>query len=75
MGVKKPDPEIFAMAIRRLGLAPADVAVVGDSIDKDIEPALSLGCRAYWIVGRQWFRAAPSPAPCPAVRTLAALPL
>lgn len=75
VGVKKPDPEIFAMAIRRLGLAPADAAVVGDSIDKDIEPALSLGCRAYWIVGRQWFRADPSPAPCPAIRTLDQLPL
>lgn len=54
VGVRKPDPRIFAMGVEALGLQPEQVTVVGDSIDKDIVPAASLGCQTVWISGRQW---------------------
>jgi putative hydrolase of the HAD superfamily len=54
----KPDPEIFRLAARRLGLPPADCAVVGDSFDRDVVPAKAAGMRAVWLRG-------PSPRPCP----------
>lgn len=54
VGVRKPDPEIFAIGVRRLGLNPAEVVVIGDSYQKDIEPAMHLGCQTVWIKGRAW---------------------
>ena len=40
---KKPDPRPFLMAIRKLKLRPDQIAMVGDMIEKDIEPARKLG--------------------------------
>lgn len=54
VGVKKPDPEIFKLACQKLDLPTKDCVVVGDSLKKDMEPALSIGCRAYWLRGRGW---------------------
>lgn len=54
VGVRKPDPEIFAMGVRALHLRPDEVLVVGDSYRKDIEPANRLGCRTIWLKGRSW---------------------
>lgn len=54
VGIRKPDPRIFALGVEALGCAPADVTVVGDSLDKDIMPALSLGCKAIWYKGEPW---------------------
>lgn len=54
VGVRKPDPQIFALGVRALGLEPSEVLVIGDSLRKDIEPARSLGCRVAWIKGRGW---------------------
>lgn len=54
VGVRKPDPEIFRIGVRELGLKPEEVVVVGDSYTKDIEPALKIGCRAIWIKGKGW---------------------
>lgn len=53
-GVRKPDPAIFALGVKALGLYPAEVLVVGDSLRKDILPAESLGCRTAWLKGRGW---------------------
>lgn len=55
VGVRKPDPRIFALGVEALHLRPEQTVVVGDSISKDIQPALSLGCDAVWIEGRPWF--------------------
>ena len=49
VGVRKPDPEIFRIAARSLGLTPAECVVVGDSADKDIIPAQTAGCRTVWL--------------------------
>lgn len=48
-GVAKPDPALFQAALRALEVAPADAVMVGDSLDKDVRPALDLGMRAIWI--------------------------
>lgn len=70
VGVRKPDPRIFAMGCLVLDLPPQQVLVVGDSVSKDLVPARSLGCATAFIGGRQW-RGEPEPAE-PAV-TIAAL--
>lgn len=54
VGVRKPDPAIFALGVKALALEPGQVLVIGDSLRKDIEPARSLGCRVAWIKGRGW---------------------
>ena len=54
VGVRKPDPAIFALALDTLHLAPSEVVVVGDSYDKDIVPAKAAGCRAVWLKGEGW---------------------
>lgn len=53
-GIRKPDARIFALGIEALGVAAADVTVVGDSMKNDILPAKSLGCRTVWLRGEQW---------------------
>lgn len=54
VGVRKPDPAIFALGVEALGLPAGEVLVVGDSLRKDILPAESLGCRVAWIKGKGW---------------------
>lgn len=54
VGVRKPDPRIFSLGVEALGLAPAEVLVVGDSYKKDIVPAQSIGCRVAWLKGKGW---------------------
>lgn len=54
VGVRKPDPQIFLLGVKDLGMEPADCLVVGDSYRKDIEPALKAGCRAVWLKGPGW---------------------
>lgn len=44
--VGKPEPPLFLMALRRLGLAPAATAMVGDSMPSDIRGARGVGMRA-----------------------------
>lgn len=54
IGIRKPDPRIWQIGCIILDLQPSRVLVVGDSIDKDIVPARSIGCATAWIRGRQW---------------------
>ena len=48
LGIAKPNPKIYALALRDLGLAPADAMYVGDSPSHDITPPKSLGMKAVW---------------------------
>ena len=57
VGIRKPDPQIFQLAIDKLGLKPEDITVIGDSYQKDILPALELGCQAIWFKGTSWNKA------------------
>lgn len=54
VGVRKPDPEIFQLAIDKLGFPPEEIYAIGDNFRKDIEPAVKLGCKGIWIKGVSW---------------------
>jgi len=45
----KPDPAFFVEMTARLGLAPAEAAMVGNSLADDIEPAARLGMPTYLV--------------------------
>ena len=48
-GRTKPDPSIFRAALDALGVAAEAAAMIGDSIEDDVQGALALGMRAYLI--------------------------
>lgn len=54
VGVRKPNPAIFALGVFALDLPASQVLVVGDTYGKDIVPAHKLGCHTLWIKGLQW---------------------
>jgi putative hydrolase of the HAD superfamily len=49
LGRGKPDPAIFAHALRAVGAEPAGAVMVGDNLDKDIDGALAAGLGAVWL--------------------------
>jgi putative hydrolase of the HAD superfamily len=51
IGISKPDPEIFRVALAKLELIPARAIFVGDSYERDIAPARSLGMKTIWLKG------------------------
>jgi putative hydrolase of the HAD superfamily len=55
-GAAKPDPAIFAEALRRGGIAATEAVFIGDSPDHDMIGARAAGIRAIWINrgGREW---------------------
>jgi HAD superfamily hydrolase (TIGR01549 family) len=48
-GWVKPHPTIFQAALDQLGVTPGEAAMVGDSIEEDIEGARALGLRAVLV--------------------------
>lgn len=58
--VRKPDPQIFVLGVQALGMKANEVAVVGDSYDKDIVPAHSIGCNTIWLKGKGWTNEEPT---------------
>ena len=44
-GVRKPSPDIFRVAERELGLAPEELAYVGDTISRDVRGTRAAGWR------------------------------
>ncbi len=48
VGVRKPDPEIFRIAARRLGMS-LDGWMLGDSLELDIAGAAAVGLKTAWI--------------------------
>ncbi|GAA2750321.1 HAD family hydrolase [Amnibacterium kyonggiense] len=49
VGVKKPDPAIFEVALAAAGVTPAEAWFVGDHLWHDAEGALRAGLRAIWL--------------------------
>jgi putative hydrolase of the HAD superfamily len=49
IGLKKPDPKIFQLALDQLKLSAHQVAFVGDSFERDILPAKALGMATIWL--------------------------
>ena len=60
VGVHKPDPRIFEIALARLGCGAERAVMVGDSWASDIEGALDAGLSAVWFN--------PGGHPCPDAR-------
>ena len=54
VGIRKPDPRIFSLGVEKLAASAEETMVVGDSYDKDILPANSIGCQTTWIKGEGW---------------------
>lgn len=54
VGICKPDPRIFDVALRQIGARPSEATVVGDSYDRDIVPAKARGCSTVWLRGKSW---------------------
>ena len=48
-GMVKPDPLLFAHACQKLGVAPAQSAMVGDRFDRDIAGAQQAGLFTVWV--------------------------
>jgi putative hydrolase of the HAD superfamily len=49
VGWRKPSPEIFRVALSRMGLAPSAVVHVGDSVGDDVEGAAAAGIRGVLL--------------------------
>ncbi|WP_286844298.1 MULTISPECIES: HAD family hydrolase [Sphingobacterium] len=54
VGVRKPDPAIYALGVTKIGLPAQEVLVVGDSYSKDMVPAKAVGCQTLWLKGQTW---------------------
>ena len=51
VGVRKPDSQIFNIAVKSMEVRSENVVVIGDSYTKDILPAHELGCHTVWLKG------------------------
>jgi putative hydrolase of the HAD superfamily len=63
VGIGKPDPQIFRLALAPLAAQPAEAVMVGDSLFRDIQGAQQTGIKAIWInrCGRNVSEAAIAP--------------
>ena len=50
VGLEKPDPRIFELALAELGTTGAQTIHIGNRIDTDVIPAKSLGFKTVWIL-------------------------
>lgn len=49
LGVAKGSPEFYRAIVGRLGHKPDQIVMVGDTLEKDIIPALEAGLNAIWF--------------------------
>lgn len=49
VGISKPDPEIFQMALEKASCSAENAVMVGDRLDNDIFPAKAMGFKTVWI--------------------------
>ena len=54
VGVRKPDSQIFNLAVKSFDEKAENVVVIGDSYTKDILPAHEMGCHTIWLKGEGW---------------------
>ncbi len=48
IGISKPNPKLYAAALRELGLKPDEVMYVGDNPEHDVAPPKSVGMVTVW---------------------------
>ena len=66
VGVAKPNPAFFAMALEHAGTAPAEALMVGDSYRADVRGAWSAGMDAVWLDRSEGISITPPAEPPPA---------
>ena len=49
IGVRKPEPEMFSLALDKLGVSANEAVMVGNRIDSDIVGAKNAGITAVWL--------------------------
>lgn len=49
IGIEKPDPKTFKIAVERAGCGLDQLLHVGDSLETDVEGAQAVGVRAVWL--------------------------
>jgi len=49
VGVAKPDPVIFDVALSRMGLDACDVVMIGNSLESDVAGAIAAGIDVVWL--------------------------
>lgn len=49
LGVGKTEPEYFQKIIEKLNTPAKQIMMTGDSLDKDVYPALNVGLKAVWF--------------------------
>jgi putative hydrolase of the HAD superfamily len=49
VGAGKPSPEMFTVALRKLGIMRGDVAMVGNDLGRDVAGARAAGVRPIWV--------------------------
>ena len=73
VGVRKPDPEIFALTLRALGVPPGEAVHVGDDAVLDVHGARAAGLRSVQVTSAS-LKALGAQRPDAVVPNLAALP-
>lgn len=53
VGLSKPDPAIYTLAVKQLGTDPAQTMHVGDSYERDVCAARAAGLRTAWLVAER----------------------
>lgn len=61
VGVAKPEPRIFQIALERIGASAAGAAMIGDSLARDVAGARAAGLRSIWLDRGLWKEDAPQP--------------
>jgi HAD superfamily hydrolase (TIGR01549 family) len=49
VGLEKPDPQIFKLALTQANCPPKRAVMIGDRLDNDIYPAKKLGMKTVWV--------------------------
>jgi HAD superfamily hydrolase (TIGR01549 family) len=50
VGFRKPDPEIFQLALDKARIEPTDAWMIGDRLDADVAPAKSIGMKTIRVL-------------------------
>jgi HAD superfamily hydrolase (TIGR01509 family) len=74
LGVRKPAPAFFEHLVALAGVAPGELAYVGDRADNDVRPALEAGLRAFHLRRGPWGRLQTTPHGAVPIESLAELP-
>jgi putative hydrolase of the HAD superfamily len=65
VGVAKPNPAFFRLALEEAGVEPEDALMVGDSYRADVRGAWAAGMHAAWLSRRDGFTITPAGEPEP----------